>query len=63
MSGSLKLGLIIIVGVLTAGFAVGLIRSLLGFLIPVGVIVGIGLIVYGLVERKALGGRKRRYLP
>ncbi|MEQ1933419.1 MAG: hypothetical protein ABL962_06015 [Fimbriimonadaceae bacterium] len=63
MSGSLKLGLIIIVGVLTAGFAIGLIRSLLGFIVPVAVVVGIGLIVYGLIDRKALGSRKRRYLP
>lgn len=63
MSGSLKLGLIIIVGVLTAGFAIGLIKSLLGFIVPVAVVVGIGLIVYGLIDRKALGSRKRRYLP
>jgi len=67
MSGSIKLGLYIILGVFAAYWAVkivlGLVASVLGFLIPIAIIGGIGLILYGLVTRKSLGGRNGRSLP
>ena len=66
MSGSLKLGLILIVGALLIGTAfnllVGVVGSLLGVLKIAAIVAGIGLVIYGLVNRKALGG-SRRYLP
>ncbi len=63
MSGSVKLGLIIIASVLGLGFALGVIRSLIAFIMPLAIIAGIALIAYGLVSRKALGTSRRRYLP
>jgi len=63
MSGSIKLGLIIIVSVLVIGFAAGLIRTLVGAILPIALVAGVGLIIYGLVSRKALGTGRRRYLP
>lgn len=66
MSGSIKLGLIIIAAVLVSGIVwrilAGIVGSLLGLVAPLAIVVGVGLIVYGLVNRKALGGG-RRYLP
>ena len=66
MSGPLKLGIILIVGVVVLGLAfnivVKLIGSLIGLLVPLALVAGIGLVLYGLLSRKALGGG-RRYLP
>lgn len=66
MSGSLKLGLTIIatvVALMVVGkILIGLWHLLWGVLIPLAVIAGIGLVLYGLFSRKALGG-SRRYLP
>lgn len=67
MSGSIKLGLYIILGVFAVYLAlkvvVGLVASLIGLLIPIAIIGGIGLLFYGLVSRKSLGGRNGRSLP
>jgi hypothetical protein len=67
MSGSIKLGLYIIAGVFAAYFAVkivlGLLAGLLQILIPIAIIGGIGLILYGLITRKSLGGGSGRSLP
>lgn len=63
MSGSLKLGVMLILGVLAVAIAINIIRGLLNLLIPLAVVAGIGLIVYGLVSRSSIGGGKRRYLP
>jgi hypothetical protein len=66
MSGTLKLGIILIVGVIVVGLAfnilVKLIGSIIGLLMPLAFVAGIGLILYALLSRKALGGG-RRYLP
>ncbi len=59
MSPSVKLGLIIIATVLLAGIAISLVRSLLGLLTPLAIVAGVGLILYGLINRKALGGGGR----
>lgn len=63
MSGSIKLGLIIIGAVLVLGVVLNVVRSLMGFIVPVAIFAGVGLIIYGFVGRKSLGGSRRRYLP
>jgi hypothetical protein len=63
MSGSVKLGLIIIVAVLSLGWVLGIIKSLVAFIMPLALLAGIGLVAYGLISRKALGQGRRRYLP
>ena len=66
MSGPLKLGIILIVGVVLLGFTfklvVNLIGSLISLLMPLAFVAGVGLILYAVLSRKALGGG-RRYLP
>ncbi len=62
MSGSLKLGIILIVAVVVIGLTLRLAGALLSVITPLVILAGIGLIVYGLINRKALGGG-RRYLP
>lgn len=66
MSGSLKLGIILIVGVIVLGLTfkllVNLIGGIISLLMPLAFVAGIGLILYALLSRKALGGG-RRYLP
>ncbi len=67
MSGSVKLGLIIIGLVLVGGMilkvALSVITSLVAWLAPLLIIAAIGLILYGVASRKALGSSRRRYLP
>ena len=66
MSGSLKLGLTIILAVVAIGLAI----QLLGFvwhliwhiLVPIAVIIAIGYVVFNIFGRKSIGGG-RRYLP
>jgi hypothetical protein len=66
MSGSVKLGIIILCAVLFGGIVIrmlfGLVTNLLAIITPLAIIAGIGLIAYGLINRRALGGG-RRYLP
>lgn len=66
MSGTLKLGIILILGVFAIGIVykvvVGLIGSIISLLVPLAFVAGLGLIIYSLLSRKALGGG-RRYLP
>ncbi len=62
MSGPLKLGLYLLAIVLAAVLAVKILSVALGLLMPILIIAGIVLVVYGLVSRKALGGG-RRTLP
>lgn len=67
MSGTVKLALIIIVGVFAVYLAVKLLTvllsSLLGLLIPLAIVGGIGYILYSLINKKSMGGGRRRYLP
>lgn len=67
MSGSVKLGIIIIGLVLVGGMvlkvALSLITSLVAWLAPILILTAIGLILYGVASRKALGAGRRRYLP
>lgn len=66
MSGTLKLGIILIVGVIVLGLAfkivMGIVGQILGLIVPLAFVAGIGLILYAILSRKALGGG-RRYLP
>jgi hypothetical protein len=66
MSGSLKLALVIIASVVVLGLVLKLLaivwHVIWGVLVPIGVLALIGIVVYNLVGRKALGGN-RRYLP
>jgi hypothetical protein len=66
MSGSLKLALYILIGVVAAYIGIklvlGLLSSLLSLLIPVAILAAVVFVIYTVVSRKALGGG-RRYLP
>ena len=63
MSGSLKLGIMLILGVIVLAIVVKIATAALSFLVPLAIVAGIGLILFGLVSRKAIGGSGRRYLP
>jgi hypothetical protein len=66
MSGSVRLALYILAGVVAVYVALKMLTAvlgmLMGILIPLAIIGGVGLVVYTVVSRKPLGGR-RRYLP
>jgi hypothetical protein len=66
MKDPLKLGLTILAVIILGGIAIKLLGSILGFLwgilVPIAVIAGIGLVIYGLFSRKSLGGG-RNSLP
>lgn len=63
MSGSLKLGIMLIVGVLALSLIVSIAGRLISLILPLAIVAGVGLILYSLINRKALGGGRRRYLP
>lgn len=43
--------------------AISVLKSLINLIMPIAIVAGVGLILYGLINRKALGGSGRRYLP
>ena len=61
-----KLGAYVILGVIAAWLAFGLVFKIVGGLLsivfPLAIVGGVGLILYGLISGRALGGG-RRYLP
>ena len=61
-----KLGAYLILGVIAAwialGVVAGIVKGLLALIFPIAIIGGVGLILYGLVSGRSLGGG-RRYLP
>ncbi len=63
MSSSLKLGIALILGVLLLSLLVSIVSKLLTLVIPLAIVFGVGLILYGLINKRALGGGGRRYLP
>lgn len=63
MSGSVKLGLLIIGLVLLGGMLLKFTLSLIAWLTPILIVAAIGLILFGVASKKALGGGRRRYLP
>ena len=70
MSGNLRLGILIILAVVGLGIAfkiisavfLGTLHLVTSLIFPLAIVVGVGLILYSLFSRKALGGG-RRYLP
>ena len=62
MSGSLKLGLYILLAVIVGWIAVKIVFALVASLLPILIIGAVVLVVVGLVSQKALGGG-RRTLP
>ena len=62
MSSPMKLGVYLILGALGLLIVVQVARSLLGLVLPLAIVGGVGLILYSVINRKALGGGKR-YLP
>ena len=66
MSGSVKLGLTIVLTVVAIGIALKLlffVWHLVNLLLPIAVLLAIGFVVYSIFGRKSLGGSNRRYLP
>jgi len=63
MSDSFKLGATILLGVVAVYIVLHLLSAVMSLLVPLAVIAGIGLVIYGLISRKALGGGNGRYLP
>jgi hypothetical protein len=67
MSSPVKVGLLLIVGVVGLVIAVkivtAIVGTLLGLLIPLAILGGIGLVVYGLVTKSNSLPGGRRYLP
>jgi hypothetical protein len=62
MSGSLKLGLYILLAVIVGWFAIKLAVGIFFTFLPLLIMVAIGLVIVGAISRKALGG-SRRTLP
>lgn len=63
MSDSLRLGIMIILGVLVLGFVIKLVAGILAIAMPLLILAGIAIIVYGLINNKKSLGGGRRYLP
>jgi hypothetical protein len=67
MDNPLKLGLTILAAIVVGWLAFKLLTSILAFAlsvaIPIAVIVGIALVIYGVASRKGLGGGSRHRLP
>lgn len=62
MSGSIKLGLYILVAVVVGYFAITLVLGLFYKMIPILIMGALALVVFGIISRKALNGG-RRTLP
>lgn len=62
MSGSLKLGLYILLAVIVGYIAVKIVFGIIASLLPILIIGAVVLVIVGLVSQKALGGG-RRTLP
>jgi hypothetical protein len=62
-----KLGAYLILGVIVVWVAVGifmgLVKGLLGLILPLAIVAGVGLILYGLISGGRPLGGGRRYLP
>lgn len=59
MSNPAKLGLIILAAAVALVIVIKIVSAVLSLVWPIALIAGIGLIVYGFVSRKALGGGGR----
>jgi membrane associated rhomboid family serine protease len=62
MSGTVKLGIIIIASVIAIGIVLRIVGAIVSTFAGLAVIAGVALIIYGLLSRKPLGGGGRRSL-
>jgi hypothetical protein len=53
----------LLAGVIAMTILIKLAASLLSLLMPLIIVLGVGLVLYGLISRRALGGGGRRILP
>lgn len=67
VSGTAKLVLMILAGivgiVIVWKLVTGLIATLLSLLLPLAIVLGVGYVIYLAIDKKALSGGRRRYLP
>lgn len=56
MTNPVKVGLYLVVAVFAVLLAVKLIAGILSLLLPLAIVAGIGLILYGVICNKCLGG-------
>ncbi|MBC8064373.1 MAG: hypothetical protein H7Y17_06050 [Chlorobia bacterium] len=67
MSGTVKLALMILAGIvgifIVWKLVTGLIATVLSLIFPLAIVLGVGYVIYVAIDRKALGGSRRRYLP
>ena len=67
MTGTTKLVLMILAGIvgiyIVYKLLLGLVATVLSLIVPLGVVLAIGYVIYIAIDRKALGGSRRRYLP
>lgn len=59
MSGSVKLGLTIIAAVVVIGIVAEFVKWLMAIIIPIAIVASVGLILYGIFNRKAIGGNRK----
>lgn len=59
MSNPVKIGVVIILAIVGVYAAIALVGSLLKMIVPIAIFAAIGLILYGVVTRKSLGGGGR----
>lgn len=62
MPSAMKLGVYLLIGAFAVWAAISIAKSLLALLLPLAIVGGIGLILYSMISRRALGGG-RKYLP
>ena len=67
MSGTAKLVLMILAGVvgivIVYKLVTGLIATVLSLIVPLAIVLGVGYAIYLAIDKKALSGGRRRYLP
>lgn len=67
MSGTLKLVLMILAGivgiVIVYKLVTGLIATVLALIVPLALVLGVGYVIYLAIDKKALSGSRRRFLP
>jgi uncharacterized membrane protein len=63
MNKPLRIGISILVALILGGLIWSLLGPLIALGLKIALIAAIGLIVYGLLTRKSLGGGRSRWLP
>lgn len=63
MSGPVKLGVYLILGIIGLLVVLKVVGLLVSLVVPLAILAGIGLVIYGLVSRNSSLPGGRRYLP